>query len=175
MNFTQLMRSLTIRVNNCVGVFNCFPFNTARSPSPLPPSLLTCQPPVPGVFPNSIQGSGRGVSDMVTKGPPERGPQGPRRHVGLRVPHLCTGIQRSPGAATIPLRCCRCPCRLRAGAVSGGQAACAPGPGTSRQRALRPQEPGIAARAAAGSAPTAGGLLDGCQARARATSGKAYK
>lgn len=44
MNFTQLMRSLMTRVNNCVCVFNCFPFHTAHSPSPLrvsPASLLS--------------------------------------------------------------------------------------------------------------------------------------
>lgn len=143
-------------------------------PPPLP-SPLTCQSSVSGVFPNNIQGSGRGVSDVITKGPPERGSQGPRHHVGLRVAHLRKGIQRSPGAAIILLSCCRCP-SLAAGCDRARRPGCVRvGPGTSHQRALRLQEPGIAAHTAAGRAPTAGGLLDSCQAQARATSGKAYK
>lgn len=85
MNFIQPMRSLIIRVNICVCALNCFPFNTSRPSLPFAP--LTCQPSVSGVFPNNIQGSGGGVSDVIAKGPPERGSQGPSHHVGLGVPH----------------------------------------------------------------------------------------
>lgn len=74
------------------------------SPRPPPHPPLTCQPSVSGVFPNRIQGPGRGVSDVIAKGPPERGSQGPRHHVGLRVPHPRAGLQCCcPGAATIAL------------------------------------------------------------------------
>lgn len=76
----QLMRSLIIRLNNCVAVLNCFSLNTSH-PRPPPPAPLTCQPPVPGVFPDHVQGSGRGVPDVVAEGPPERGAQGPS-HLG---------------------------------------------------------------------------------------------
>lgn len=175
MNFIQPMRSFINRVNICVCALNCFPFNTSHPSLPLAP--LTCQPSVSGVFPNNIQGSSRGVSDVIAKGPPERGSQGPSHHVGLGVPH--------PRAGDFSAARARRPCwppraadvlrRLRAVALAGGRAACAPGPGASRERALRPQDPGIAARAAAREAPTAGGLLDGRQARAAATSGRAYK
>lgn len=173
-NLIQPMRSLINRVNICVRVWNCFPFNTSHPT--LPHSPLTCQPSVSGVFPNDIQGSSRGVSDVIAKGPPERGSQGPSHHVGLGVLHppardfsaaLASRPCRSPPAGVLR--------RLRAVAARGGRAACAPGPGASRRRAVRPQDPGIAARTAAREAPTAGGLLDRRQARAAATSGKAYK
>lgn len=176
MNFIQPMRALIIRVNTRVCALECFPFNT--SPSSLPFAPLTCQPSVSGVFPNNIQGSGGGVSDVIAKGPPERGSQGPSHHVGLGVPH--------PGAmdfsaAPAPRPCwppptADCPWPAAGWGSAGRRGCVSAGPGgASRERALRPQDPGIAARTAAREAPTAGGLLDGRQARAAATSGKAYK
>lgn len=99
-------------------------------PSPAPsPSPLTCQPSVSGVFPNSIQGSGRGVSDVITEGPPERGSQGPRHHGGLGVPHPREGLQGCcPGAATILLGS-RSSSRRRPPGAAGGGSARRPGPG----------------------------------------------
>lgn len=119
----------------------------------LPPSRLTCQPSVSGVFPNDIQGSGRGVSDVITERPPERGSQGPRHHVDLRVPHPLQPQRtsappwRGDHAAGLLLQrslpgCGLSPCqaaRLRARRARGR---------ASRARAPHPQEPGIAARLA---------------------------
>lgn len=178
MNFTRLTGSSMTRVpHQGARAFNCFPVHPSPPPAPSP-SPLTCQPSVPGVLPNDIQGPGRGVSDVVTKGPPERGPQGPRHRGGLRVPHPREGHQgsRPGGAATMLFRSAPAPAPAPAPPAAGGPGAagggCAggrgPGAGTGRPRAPRLQQPGDAAGAAAPSAPTAGGLLDGGQAPAPA-------
>ena len=116
----------------------------------LRPSPLTCQPSVSGVFPNDIQGSGRGVSDVITEGPPERGSQGPRHHVGLGVPHP-PQLQRTsaqPWRSDHPsgplLRRSLPGCGLSPCQAAGLRARRARGR-ASRARAPRPQEPGIAA------------------------------
>lgn len=180
MNFIQLMRSWIIRVNNCACVFHCFAFQTSR---PHPPPFTPHLPAVclgcfskwhPGLWPWSLgcdhwRTSGEGLSGAA----PSRWPRGPPSAAAAE--DFSAALAQRPSLEAAPAEV---PPRLRAVAVPGGRAACAPGPGASEPRAS-PAPSGARhcgwARAAAQGTPTAGGRLAGRQARAAATSGKAYK
>lgn len=79
MNFTPLMSSCMIRVNNCACIFNCFPFQTSRpsttsSSSHPPAACLGCFSKWhPGLWPWSL-----GCDHWRTSG---EGLSGPRHHV----------------------------------------------------------------------------------------------
>lgn len=132
-----------IRVNNCVYEIVLTPLVPA--PCIHAPRPLTCQTSVPGVFPNDIQGSRRGVPYVITKGPPERDSRGPSHHVGLGVPH-------APAIVFSAARELRPSCSAPAGAVLTGSGLALPGlgvPGASREPAPRPPDAGTAAGTAA--------------------------
>lgn len=101
---------------------------------------------------------------MITKGPPERGSQGPRHDVGLRVARAPAKDFSGAGSP----RSSRSP-EAVAAAAGGGTA----GSGRAESCAFRQWALRLALRAR--EAPTAGGRLDRRQARVAATSGKAYK
>lgn len=103
---------------------------------------------------------------MITKGPPERGSQGPRHDVGLRV---ALAPAKDFSAAGSP-RSSRSPEAVAVVAAAGGGTA---GPGRAESCAFRQWALRLALRAR--EAPIAGGRLDRRQARVAATSGKAYK
>lgn len=176
----QLLRSLITAVNNCACIFNSFPFQTSRPhPPPFSPHLpvvcLGCFSKWHlGPWPWSLgcdrwRTSGEGLSG----GAPSRGPLGPPSAAAPEDFNAALARPPSRGAAAAEV-----PPRLRAAAVPGGRAACAPGPGASEPRAS-PAPSGAQhcgwARAAARGALTAGGGLARRQARAAATSGKAYR
>lgn len=156
-----------------------FLFRRRPHPPPFPPHLpavcLGCFSKWhPGLWPWSLgcdhwKTSGEGLSGAA----PSRGPQGPPSAAATE--DFSAALARRPCRGAAPAEV---PPRLRAVAVPGGQAACAPGPGASEPRAS-PAPSGTrhcgSARAAARGAPTAGGRLARRQARAAATSGKAYK
>lgn len=158
MNFTPLMSSCMIRVNNCACIFNCFPFQTSRPRPPLfashlPAACLGCFSKWhPGLWPWSLgcdhwRTSGEGLSGAA----PSRGPRGPPSAAAAADFSAAPAPQPSRGA-----RSCGGPSPAAGGRRARRPGCVRAGPGGERAarepRALRSRALRLGSRRGPGSA-----------------------